>query len=48
MYVIKLHTNNTHTKFQSITFIFGCAMAKNQINVMSLFGMHFFVFLIVL
>ena len=28
IYDIKIHTNNTHTRFQSNTFIFGCGMAK--------------------
>ena len=27
-YVIKIHTNNTHAKFQNNIFIFGCAIAK--------------------
>ena len=27
-YVVKLHTNNTHTKFQNNIFVFGCAMVE--------------------
>ena len=27
-HVVKIHTNNTHAKFQSITFVFGCAVAQ--------------------
>ena len=39
-YVLKLHTNNTHTKFQSNIFIFGYAVVKNRVKVMmSLFEM---------
>ena len=32
IYVIKIHTNNKHTTFQSNIFIFGCAMAKKTGN----------------
>ena len=28
IYVVKLHTNNTHTKFQSNILTFGCAMVR--------------------
>ena len=28
MYVVKQHTNNSYTKFQSDPFLFGCAMVK--------------------
>ena len=28
IYVIEIHTNNTHTKLQSNIFVFGCAIAK--------------------
>ena len=28
MYIVNLHTNNTHTEFQSNIFTFGCAMVK--------------------
>ena len=35
IHVVKLHTSNTHTKFQNNIFIFGCAMVKNQVNVMT-------------
>ena len=28
IYVMKLHTNNMHAKFESYNFIFGCAMVK--------------------
>ena len=28
IYVMEIHTNNKHTKFQSNLFVFGCAMAK--------------------
>ena len=28
IYVIEIHTNNIHAKFQSNIFVFGCAMAK--------------------
>ena len=28
IYVIEIHTNNTHTKFQNNIFAFDCAMAK--------------------
>ena len=31
IYVVKLHTNNTHTRFQSNIFTFGCAMVKKNI-----------------
>ena len=44
---INIHTRNIHTQFQSNIFIFGCAMAKNQVRVMSLFETQFLVFLIV-
>ena len=30
IHVIKIHTNNMHTKFQSNIFVFGCAMAKKR------------------
>ena len=42
IYVIKVHTNNIHAKFQSNLFIFGCAMAIKQVKVMtSLFERSF-------
>ena len=47
IHVANLHTNNTHAKFQTKMFIFGCAMIKNQVRVMtSLFLMQFLAFLI--
>ena len=49
IHVVNLHTNNTHNKFQSNIFIFGCAMEKKQVKVMTtLFEMDFFgIFLII-
>ena len=45
MYVVNLHTNDTHTKFQSNIYIFGCAMVKQQVKLMpSLFEMQFLAF----
>ena len=35
LYVIKLHTSNKQTKFQINIFIFGCAMVKIQVIVMT-------------
>ena len=47
LYVVNLHTNHTHTQFQSNIFIFGCTMLKNgYLKVMtSLFEMQFLAFL---
>ena len=48
IYVIKIHINNTHTQFQCNIFIFGCAITKNKVKVMtSVFETHFLAFLIV-
>ena len=35
IYVIEMHTKNVHAKFQSNIFIFGCAMTKNQVKMMT-------------
>ena len=35
LYVVKLHTNNTRTKFQSNIFIFGYVMVKKRVKVMT-------------
>ena len=35
IYVIEIDRNNTHTKFQSNIIVFGCAMAKKQVKVMT-------------
>ena len=42
LYVIKVFTNNTHTKFQRNIFIFGCATAKKQATVMTLLFWNIF------
>ena len=35
IHVIEMHTKNVHAKFQSNIFIFGCAMTKNQVKMMT-------------
>ena len=48
IYRIEVYTNNQCAKFQANVFISGCAMAQNQVNVMtSVFEPQFLSFLIV-
>ena len=49
IYVVKLNTNNTHSTFQIVLFIFGCAkVKKKQVKVItSLLNRQILAFLIV-
>ena len=51
IYVVKLHTANTYTKFQSNILIFGCAMVKKNRYLPKVYDvfflMQFLVFLVV-
>ena len=49
IYIVKLHTNNTHTKFQSNSFTFGCAMVTKPGKgvYVTFFKIHFLAFQIV-